>query len=145
MKYEKLEIAFIQLERALSLFFYENDYISTITLAGAADEIIGKIRERKGDTTAYKEHKKLHDYIFQTWFKTSPSDKKFNEIMNGIRNGLKHLRNGEVMEFNPEQEAVNILDRAIENYFSLTGNETDLMKKLKYYQLRPTYPVDEEK
>ena len=38
-----LEIAKRQLERAISLFFDEQDFVSSLTLAGAAEKILGKI------------------------------------------------------------------------------------------------------
>ena len=41
--YTKTEVAAHQLERALHLFLDENDYVCAITLAGACEEILGKL------------------------------------------------------------------------------------------------------
>ncbi len=49
--YSKLEIAVHQLERAIKLYLDEKYYISTITLAGASEEILGKIIESAGGET----------------------------------------------------------------------------------------------
>jgi hypothetical protein len=142
MKLTKLQVAEVQLERAISLFFEEKDFISSITLAGAADEIFGKLREAEGESNSYNELNKLFTFLRQSMLQDRPSGKEFNRLVNGIRNSLKHIGDGKEMEFDPEQEAVNIIDRAIENYFALTGNESELMGKFKYYQLRPSYPVE---
>ena len=139
MLINKLSIAEQQLERALCLFFNDKDYISSITLSGAADEILGKIRESNGELSAYNELKKLFHFFHKNTNKETLTSNEFNELANGIRNGLKHFRDGESMDFKPEQEAVNILDRALENYFAITGKESDLMKQFKNYKCRPTY------
>ena len=38
-----LDVAERQLERAIALFLDEEDYVSALTLAGAAEEILGKL------------------------------------------------------------------------------------------------------
>lgn len=139
MLINKLNVAEQQLERALCLFFNEKYYISSITLSGAADEILGKIRESNGELSAYNELKNLFHFFHTSTNQDALTNIEFKELANGIRNGLKHFRDGECMDFNPEQEAVNILDRAIENYFEITGKESDLMEQFKYYKCRPTY------
>ncbi len=44
----KLDIATRQLKRALEFFLDDNDLICSITLAGAAEEILGKLLEKQG-------------------------------------------------------------------------------------------------
>ena len=46
-----LDIAERQLERAIVLFLDDKDYVSALTLAGAAEEILGKLLNKAG-----KEH-----------------------------------------------------------------------------------------
>ncbi|MFM0742254.1 hypothetical protein PQQ51_33975, partial [Paraburkholderia xenovorans] len=41
----KLEVATLQLDMAIRLFL-ERDYVSSLTLAGAAEEILGKLSKR---------------------------------------------------------------------------------------------------
>ena len=47
----KQQVAEHQLERALRLFLDERDYVSAITLAGASEEILGRLLAKEG-----KEH-----------------------------------------------------------------------------------------
>ena len=47
MQITKLEVAAHQLNVAIRLFL-ESDYLSSLTLAGAAEEILGKISKRTG-------------------------------------------------------------------------------------------------
>ncbi|CAN7782384.1 hypothetical protein LJR296_008107 [Cupriavidus necator] len=44
---KKLEVATVQLDAAIRLFL-ERDYLSSLTLAGAAEEILGKLSSRAG-------------------------------------------------------------------------------------------------
>jgi len=43
-----IEIAQCQLEMALKIYFEDGDYISALTLAGAAEEILGKKAKESG-------------------------------------------------------------------------------------------------
>ncbi|MBI3043928.1 MAG: hypothetical protein HYY78_14005 [Betaproteobacteria bacterium] len=52
--YTKLQLAEIQLERALQLFLDEDDYVCAVTLAGAAEELLSKLREQSGGTSELK-------------------------------------------------------------------------------------------
>jgi len=45
--HRKIDVARAQLERSISLFF-EGDYYSAATLAGASEEILGKFIEKTG-------------------------------------------------------------------------------------------------
>lgn len=146
MKYEQIYIAEQQLERALKLFLDEKDYISSITLAGAAEDIIAKTLRDKGGKSSFESLKGVF-YVANKSTGTpdrsnKESDKVFNQIANGVRNGLKHYSAGVPLEFDPVQEASNMLDRATSDYFCLTGNETELMRRFKECCLSPTYPLD---
>ena len=69
--------------------------------------------------------------IHKLLFDAEADEKKLNEILNGIRNGLKHLGAKNKMEFDAEQYAIDILDRAVSNYFALTSKESPRMEKFK--------------
>ena len=43
MNIEKSELAKIQIEKAIDLFLVESDYVCSLTLAGAAEEMLGNI------------------------------------------------------------------------------------------------------
>ncbi len=48
----KKSIALHQLNRAIELFLDEKDYICSITLSGAAEEILGRMVEHECDNTS---------------------------------------------------------------------------------------------
>jgi len=129
-KYTKQEIAEIQLERAIRIFLDEQDLISAITLAGAAEEILGELLERQGKTTA------LTDIVNEcvTLGKTIGTDWKvgtFRQMMNFFRNEMKHHRKGEGLDNIPiPAEAVHeIIKRAAENLWRLTGTQSDQVQR----------------
>jgi hypothetical protein len=124
----KAEVAAHQLERALRLFLDDSDYVCAITLAGACEEILGKLLEKQE-----KEHslgsfvdacvaigKDVHG---EEW-----SPKVFVTIANEFRNGLKHYTDGQPITV-PREAAVEILDRAVANYWQLTSQKTPLMSR----------------
>jgi hypothetical protein len=47
--YNRVDLATEQLEAALSLFLVEKSYVSTLTLAGAAAEALGKALSDRGE------------------------------------------------------------------------------------------------
>jgi hypothetical protein len=53
--FTKQELAMHQLDRAIRLLFEEGDCISAITLAGAAEEILGDMVKRQGGVSAHQE------------------------------------------------------------------------------------------
>lgn len=126
--FTKREVAVHQLECALRLFLDENDYVCAITLAGASEEILGKLLEQLG-----KEHslgsfvnacvaigKNIHG---EEW-----PPKIFVTMANEFRDSLKHITDGQAVTV-PREAAVEVLDRAIENYWLLTADETPLMRR----------------
>ena len=142
MQYSKLQIAETQLEQALRLF-EEGDFLSAITLAGAAEEILGRLLEADGRPSAYSDMKRTTADIHKRMFDSEANEKKLSEILNGIRNGLKHLGSGEKMEFEAEEYAVDILDRAVSNYFFLTGKESARMENFNKRLIKCSYPMSD--
>lgn len=119
--YEKECIALTQLETALRLFGEGQDFFSVITLAGAADEILGKLVTARGGESSLESIKKastaIHHHLFG-----EPGDKKgFADRANLARNALKHLEAGgaPTVSLDIQQEAVDMLNRAIDNYWTL--------------------------
>lgn len=135
MKLHKLEIARRQLEVAADLYFSEGDYLAVITLAGAAEEILGSML-RRTDSVAMIDH-------------LVPLDKKLtggrsfdtvNKEVNRVRNALKHARDSEEDELIVEPgEAIAMLGRAVVNYVSLTKEATPLMGRV-YDRLIELHP-----
>ena len=124
-KYRK--IAEEQLETALRLYFEQRDYYSVITLAGAAEEILGKMLKHNGEEN-------LLNSLVATTVDISKldgqevTDKEIRDYANYARNRTKHF-GVDMEDFDEREEAKDLLSRAINNYFSLTRDCTESMSK----------------
>ncbi|NIK31400.1 hypothetical protein FHY15_000496 [Xanthomonas arboricola] len=119
----KSEIAKRQIETACAVFLSGGDYLSVVTLAGAAEEILGSLLKRAG-----KSH--MMDHLVELDKKLS-GGRKFSEVsdeVNRARNALKHARDAseDLVEVAPG-EADAMLVRAIANYVVLTDDATEQM------------------
>jgi len=124
----KREAATRQLERALQLYLDEDDLICSITLAGAAEEILGKSLEEKGQQSAHAEFVESCVEEGKRVFGEEWPSKHFSDMATNFRNGLKHYGQGEHMSV-PREGSIEILGRAIENYWKLIAAETPLMRR----------------
>ena len=113
MEITKLDVAVHQLNVAIRLFL-DGDYLASLTLAGAAEEILGKLCERAGHPVAVAS---IVDYHFKD---TDPalSDKERRKILldvlNSARNEAKRANNSDETTFNVEQiYPLQMLMRAI--------------------------------
>lgn len=136
MEVSKLEIAKIQLERAIVLMLDNKNYISAITLAGASGDILGNLLRAQGDLSTYDHLKIGFERLAKLRQGRSPDKRTFNDLENGIRNGLKHYQDGSPMHFDPELAAADILDRAVSDLWKLTHEETKNMERFKHYHMR---------
>ena len=123
----KIEIAKMQLDTAINLFLSDTDFISSLTLAGASEEISGKLLERDGNDSMLK---KLH-----AWYEeTSGEEIKYAEFAqkaNLARNCLKHASVKEEDELEIYRwETVQMIMRAMTNYKELTGEPSEKMKEM---------------
>jgi hypothetical protein len=115
---KKREIALTQLRAAIKCYVNE-DYVSMLTLAAAAEEILGKIaKKRKGDNALESEldfTREIYAFV-----KVVPPDNKalINRI-NRVKNEVKHNDEGEdgwvTADF--RYEAENYFLKAIKNYY----------------------------
>lgn len=103
MTLTKLEVATCQLNAAIRLFL-EGDYVSSLTLSGAAEEILGRLCERGGKPVAV-------EYIIEFhWNDTDPklTDKERRKILldvlNGPRNQAKHANDPEETKFEVDHD-----------------------------------------
>lgn len=124
----KLGVAEHQLERALRLFLDEKDYVCAITLAAASEEILGKLLEKAGKEHALGSFVKACVATGKVVYNENWSHKDFADMANAFRNDLKHYTDGNPITI-PREAAVEILDRAIENFFALTSRETQNMRR----------------
>ncbi|MCK2151315.1 hypothetical protein MYE70_19790 [Marinobacter alexandrii] len=138
----KLDIALAQVERAIVLALDESDFISAVTLAGAAEEILGSLLKLKGRQPSYVGLKRTLDYAHENVQAEKLSGKEFNALANGVRNHFKHHSNRGKIEVDAEQEACNIAHRAIDNYTSLGYERTKTMERwINECRLSPKYPI----
>ena len=134
--YTKVELAVHQLDRAIRLLLDEQDVISATTLAGAAEEILGKLVEIGGGKHS------LQDFI-DTCFAMGRihhgeewKPKTFADMRNYFRNELKHYVEGSVISV-PEEAAKDLIDRAAENLWLLEGRDTVQIRR--YMQFRSQF------
>ena len=114
----KAELAEHQLDRAIRLFLEEKDYVCAITLAGAAEEIFGKLLENQGLKPALASVVDACVDMGQKIYKEAWPRKGFVAMENSYRDGLKHITDGNPLTVTREA-AVEIIDRAVQNYVAL--------------------------
>jgi len=96
-KYKRIDIATEQLCLAIELFLSERSYIGALTLAGAAEEILGKAVKHKGKESALAEdfyitkyYEKCYKKIRSEVFDEPTFKNDFFGGVNGARNIAKH-------------------------------------------------------
>ena len=126
-------IALRQLETALSLYFEREDYYPANTLAGASEEVFGKLLRENNPENALDSLKKGGTAIHKALFDEDLPEKEISDRTNWVRNLLKHWTPGQpkVFEFDAPEEAKDMLNRAIDNYFKLKGALTPAMKQFQ--------------
>lgn len=106
----KIEAAVDQLDWAIRLFLDHQAYVPAITLAGAAEEIVGE---------AVSSEAAFHILKKRLFEKTGIEEKVISqEHLNKAKNWLKHwkeMKDVESLEIELETEAIQYLVRAITN------------------------------
>lgn len=119
MLLHKAEIARRQIEVAADLFFSGGDFLAVVTLSGAAEEILGKLIKRNGETAMIDKLIELDKELTG-----GRSYAIINKEINGIRNALKHANDPAEDEIEVEpSEAIAMLSRAVVNYVLFTDGE----------------------
>lgn len=117
----KKDLARSQLNVALRLYLQSEEHPSVITLASAAEEVLGKIAADAGHEAALKrtlkELLKLHRDL---WGKDA-KESDYAELRNHARNQMKHRCSGADVSLDYEKEAAQMLSRALENYLLCFG------------------------
>ncbi|QSP95500.1 hypothetical protein LPB19_03525 [Marinobacter salinisoli] len=132
-----LQIAERQLERSIGLFLDQKDFVSSLTLAGAAEEILGKLLNERGEKHWLDEvlSGALRALGFRRNTLETPEAKKsrkeVSNLANYYKNRLKHYNEDGSITFTVDAEAADMIDRAISNYFKLTKSETGAMERFK--------------
>ena len=126
-------MALTQLETALRLYFEGVDYYSTITLSGAADEIFGQLLKVQGKEPRLESIKTSVSAIFERLYGRPLNPSQVAERANYARNALKHWGEGQPfsVEFDAIEEAKDMLERAISNYWALTSDLSPAMERFQ--------------
>jgi hypothetical protein len=109
-------VAQLQLMHAIDLFCSREHLVSAITLAGAAEELLGKLAEGQGQQTALAIEISDHCELAESHFGRLPDRKTVRTLQNKARDALKHIGDGEVVSIDLEQEAVSMIERGIYNF-----------------------------
>ena len=94
MQMTKLEAAKQQLTTAIQLFF-SGDYLSSLTLAGAAEEILGKLSKRAGKPVAVDEITRYHGDDLDRTIPEGQRKTVVLGVLNRARNQAKHANDPE--------------------------------------------------
>lgn len=116
---EKKDIAVIQL-KAAARHYKKGDYICSITLSGAAEEILGQLAKKRKKTNEL-EKEVIYLRSFYDYFSIQkPNNKDLKLKINKVKNNLKHNNSGENEWVNAdfEYEAAILFVRAFKNYFN---------------------------
>jgi len=113
MKYTKVEIAAQQLEAAIRLFF-QRDYVSALTLAGAAEEVLGVLARRAGNQAALDWIVDFHSGDTDPNLTEGQKRKVISEVANRARNQTKHANDPNEVDVEVDLvHALQMLMRAI--------------------------------
>ena len=144
------DAARIQLDTAIRLYLECEDYYSVITLAGASEEILGELlpdgthafgifnkifvkaqqllRGQPSDADAEKADENSEKALDADAEKAD--EKWVKDRSNYARNWLKHLKS-KTHSFDAKQEAFDMVNRAIDNYWRLNEDLTPLMRRFQ--------------
>ena len=117
----KSELAYSQLNVAIEFYTSSKEYPAVVTLAGAAEEIYGKLVQQRGGKTALKGITERLCEMHRAAFNEEPNEKDYVNIRNRTRNELKHIGTGGDFTADLEYEASELLERALHNYREYTG------------------------
>lgn len=101
-------------------FYLEGkEYPAVVTLAGAAEEILGRIAAARGFEPALK--RTLSELLegYKRLWGAEAKESDFAALRNRAKNALKHGAEDATLDL--EHEAAQLLSRALENYRLCTG------------------------
>lgn len=115
----KSEIAVIQLEKAIELFIHE-EFICSLTIAGPAEELLGKLLAAKGMRTVIQESVDHLNVVLKTMGHekiNSDERKSIYSEWNHAKNRTKHHdeKEDEILRVNACDESYWMIKRAISN------------------------------
>jgi len=115
---EKRDIAIKQI-KAAARHYNKQDYICSITLSGAAEEILGRIAKKRTKKNQLEGELIYLRSVYDYFSGKMPSDRELIQKINRVKNELKHNDSGDNLWVNAdfEQEAALLFIKAVKNYF----------------------------
>lgn len=115
---EKKDIAVNQL-RAAAKLYNSRDYISSITLSGAAEEILGRIAKKRTNLNQLEKEIQCLRSVYSYFSGQNPSNKMLIDKINKVKNELKHNDSGEneSVQADFENEAAMLFIKGVKNYY----------------------------
>ena len=130
---ERLSVACELLQQALRLYYEGGANYACLHLAGAAEDVLGAYVEKHGGESAFNNHRRASVRLsayFSADGKAS-TEKAIGDVINFSKNRTKHGHG--LVDFDPKEEARQLLDRAVSNYYQLMQifplSETDLKRR----------------
>lgn len=139
--YDKLDVGREQLEVALRLYFEGAQFFAVITLAGAAEELLGAYVRAKGEATALEELVRGAVCMSSALFGSPSKPKDIVRVANLPRNASKHMDDeaDSKVRVQLKQDATNLLSRAVDNYYRLMQHyelpESELVGRFNRYRV----------
>jgi len=109
-----------QLLQALRLYEEGEDYYSVITLAGAAEEIFGRLSRKMGLGCAVDRLKVTLPMLSKRFLQQELRSREAAESVNRAKNWLKHGE--DPLSFDARFEAEDMLERAIQNWLPIMAS-----------------------
>ena len=128
--HNKIDLAIEQLETAVSLFLEGKGYASALTLAGAAEEILGMALKIKGIENSLQESYRIYRNPDLAWINQPKTWAEFTtKGKNKVKNAVKHVSDKQDLTFQADiqDEALWMLVRATDNYNRLGLDPTELI------------------
>lgn len=126
----KLDAARMQLDAAIDHFF-SNDHVCSITLAGAAEDILAGLLQVNGEQSPFEF---LHDWYQREYNVTYSKTDFSHQIANLPRNWLKHAKKDPETQLNiSKKDSILMLMRAVPCYYKLSNGHTEKMEIFYQY------------
>jgi hypothetical protein len=131
--YNRVDLAAEQLDMALSLFLDKQSFVSALTLAGAAEEILGKALSHKGEQNSLKWKYRAIEPFHVMLHRKPLSETDFIRDENRSRNAAKHMASGSELSITVDLEdaALWMIVRACDNSDRLGLPRTERMLEFK--------------
>lgn len=130
-KYAKRAVALSLLQEAIVIYKRGNNFFAALHLAGAADEVLGKYLDVKGIKHSLKTKKDAFILISKELYKREIEDNYVINFLNKAKNSIKHLDakdKNDHISMDPKEEAKDMIDRAITNWWLLEEELTPEME-----------------